>query len=324
MKLTPVALVVASCSVNRLNVDAVPEKVMASLSVETKSGAGQCPGVRALDVLAFRQDTGILDGYGHSESGEVTVSLLCNTLLEVNLVANAPEEKMDGLTDASRYHGTLSEFGENSEDAFVMSSDPSLFTLQADAGLSLPLVRLADKISVKSIIPSFVTPELVALGVRLDRIFLINVSGECYYDHRPSAGNWRNRLEMDETLSGFERKAYCRDFGLDIGDSSALDLSVAFYCYPNPVDNGMDSSVSPDWSPRNTRLVIQMTIAGMKNYYSIDLPSMECNREYIIDKVTLLSYGMESPDIPVSRTSITFETTVSEWEETTVTADVLK
>ena len=315
------AILSVSCVKDGLNEETVLLKRESSLKVTVKSSS-PVEGSIPLDAFVFRQDSGVLDAYVHSVDTDMDIAVVSGEPLELDIVANAPEHSLTGLYKLEQFHNALAEFSDNDVGKFIMSSGNTSLILTQDTGMNVSLSRLASKVTLGSVRPSFVTPELAALGVSLDRAFLINVTGKCHYDLTPSAGGWRNCMEMDESLAGFERQSYCQDFHKVVNSPALIETDVSFHCFPNPVDNGVDSSTNPGWCPRNTRLVLQMTVAGVKNYYSITMPAMECNKEYIIREVELKGYGTESPDLPLSRESVRFTVRVKQWEEKTIRTDV--
>ena len=107
---------------------------------------------------------------------------------------------------------------------------------------------------------------------------------------------------------------------LGIPDSRPMTLDCALYCMPNPTDNGLNSSNSPSWSPRNTRVAVELKVDGQSNWYPVDLPAMECNRHYVIDGMTINGPGSQGPDYPVTRSGLSFSVSVSPWGEESVGA----
>ena len=145
----------------------------------------------------------------------------------------------------------------------------------------------------------------------------MNAVGSTPWSGTPTAGPlWYNRGEVDPALGPPERDMLVCGFGSrGIPDSRPTTLDCALYCMPNPTDNGLNSLNSPSWSPRNTRVAIELTVDGESNWYPVDLPAMECNRHYRIDDVTILGPGSQGPDYPVTRSEVTFTVSVAPWGE---------
>ena len=79
------------------------------------------------------------------------------------------------------------------------------------------------------------------------------------------------------------------------------------YCYPNPT--GTDAN-GGTFSPRKTRLVIEVQIDTRTFYYPITLASVERNTHYSITNLTITRLGSSDPDYPVNSAQITFDLTV--------------
>ena len=271
--------------------------------------------INTLEAMAFISGTGLLEDYGKSNDNDVVLEVRADGEYDCIMGANVPEGVLPLIWDKDRYRSTLSYFSDNSTGSFVMSGETCGYRLSEEGDVAVNLSRLASKITLGVVEPAFITPEIAATGVVFDRAFLINVTGECLLCRTPSAGSWRNCLSLEDSLSIFESEAYCRDFGIPVVNRTGIKTGTSFYCYPNPVDNGVDSNEHPEWSPRNTRLVLELTIDGVKNYYPITLPAMECNKEYVIERVRLLGYGNDIPDKLVTRTEIEYNATVLPWAD---------
>lgn len=304
------SIVYVACRESEKTLDADESPYVRSIRLESKAGIGEDV-VSSLDAVAYDAVSGILESYGHSDGNAVSLLLAKSHRLNVCLVANAPEGSVCKFPAIGQFASSVSDFADNAYGGFVMSSGIMEDRPCEDA--VCPLSRLACRIHLQTVIPAFVTPELAASGVTLDRVFLINVAGECHYDLSPSGSGWRNRLYPDNSLSPFERESYCTEYGIAIKDASPIDVSASLYCYPNPVDNGVEADTEPDWSPRNTRLVIQLSVDGCPNYYPVTLPAMNCNREYVIEKAVLNGYGTDEPDKAVSRTGMDFAINITPW-----------
>ena len=306
-----------SCLCSCIGIESEETRTAETISVTVKSSLAMedADGIRRLEALAFRKVDGILEDFRAASEESVSLKLSADMPVEVIALANSTGDALRKVYDKESFSAVRTSFPDMEENGFVMSSGFRDYTAVVDGGLELPLTRLACKISLGELKVSFVTEELAALEVTLERAFLINVSTECGYYLNPQAVSWRNRSALDADLNGFEKKAYCREFGIAVKDTAPIDLGTELFCYPNPVDNGIFADDVGEWCPRNTRLVLQLSVGGIQNYYSVSLPSMECGREYVIKSIELLGFGMEAPDLRMSRTAVVFETMVSDWEE---------
>ena len=304
------------CSCHRIETEVIRMEETVSATVKSSSTMENIDGIRRLEALAFRKIDGILESYGDRSEESVSLTLTADIPMEVIAIANSTRNVLNKVYDKELFCTARTTFPDIEESGFVMSTGFKEFTASADVELELPLTRLACKISLGVLKASFVTKELAEVGVTLERVFLINVSTECGLDLNPRAISWRNRSALENDLTVFERKAYCRDYGIAVNDTVSIDLGTELFCYPNPVDNGIFADDVNEWCPRNTRVVLQLSVGGIPNYYSVSLPSMECGREYVIKNIELLGFGMDAPDLRMTRTEAVFETMVSCWEET--------
>lgn len=303
------------CSCRGIGLEDTRTAEPVSVTVKSSLAEENAYAIRHLEALAFRKGDGILEDFRAASEESVSLKLTADMPVEVIALANCTGDALRKVYDKESFSVVRTSFSDMEENGFVMSSGFMEFTAATDGGLELPMTRLACKISLWELKASFVTEELASLGVTLERAFLINVSTECGYDMNPLAVSWRNRSAIDADLSGFEKKAYCREFGIAVNGAAPIHLGTELFCYPNPVDNGIFADDVDEWCPRNTRLVLQLSVGGIQNYYSVSLPSMECGREYVIKSIELLGFGMEAPDLRMSRTAAAFETMVSGWEE---------
>lgn len=303
--LAGLAVLSGSCAMNHVH---EREEVYIRFSISTHLKSSSETGISTLDLLVFLPD-GALGVYERVSGSEVASKVLAGTPLNWYLVANAPEGSLSMLEDERDFLAKLSRLGDS--DGFVMRASGTRIFLHDDT-VYAELVRLACKVTLESLAPLFLADSYEGCDVRVTRISLINVVGTCPYSMIPHAGEWYNMLGMDDELPTGVRKLI--DMELDIPlTASGLEGPWSLYCMPNPVDNGVHSGLEPSWSPRNTRLVLELDIDGVKSWYPMDLPAMKCNHEYIFKEVRLLGEGSGHPDIPVARSGVSFEIGVDPW-----------
>ncbi len=256
------------------------------------------PGVSSLDLCAFRPD-GTLDTYARQDGASVTASLTKNIDLSYYLVANAREGLLDRTGTEGRILEEKAMLSENGRDALLLvGKGTGRFSAKTEEHLDMN--RMVCRVSIGKITPSFLENTHLSNGsVTLDRVYLVNVSGSVPFSGEPSRADMLNVASMDEALPAALTDLLSASPAIRLEDASPLDLNLSFYCCPNPEEN--------------TRLVLEMTIAGQKNYYPITLPAMRCNHEYRADEVELLGWGSASPDVPVDRKSLRWAVTVNPW-----------
>lgn len=281
--------------------------------------------VGSLDVLVFRSGDGMLDGYSRvSGTGVSSVSaeLSGGTELRWHVVANAPQGSLSGYVSETDFLNGLTTLERTaSSSLFVMHGAGAI----TDAGkLAEPvrvwLDRYSCKVSVGTVDVKWKESLPSGSVVSLGRIALVNVVGTTPLSGVPAAGSlWYNRMDVDGSLSGALSSLLVADFSsVPLDGAGTADIDCSLYCMPNPTDNGVDSSNAPQWSPRNTRIAVEIIVDGMANWYPVDIPAMECNRHYVIDRMIVLGPGSDSPDKPVVRSEMEFSFTVVPWGETDI------
>lgn len=264
------------------------------------------PAVSNLDLCAFGEDD-MLETYVRQEGESLTASLRKNTGLSYWLVANAREGLLDNIENEDQFRDTKVFLADSGRDDFLLvGSGTGCFTGRTEKQLNMD--RRVCKVSIGKMTPSFLTNTYLADShVTLDKVWLINASGSVKLSGEASQEDMLNVGKMDANLSEKLTDLLVASPELNLVDASPIDLALSFYCCPNPAEN--------------TRLVLELTIAGQKNYYPITLPAMRCNYEYCADEVELLGWGSASPDVPVDRKTMRWAVTVNPWgfEEKNIT-----
>ena len=287
--------------------------VFRALTPSTKSVADDETNIVTLDALAFRSD-GRLDSYARMAGDEITLSVTKGQSLSWWVVANAPEHALDGIATEDALNDLVSFLTDNASDALLMTGRGSGTYSGATQSVAVALTRHVSKVSIGKLTASFLgTGEMSSATMTLDAVYLVNACGTVKYNLTPVAETWYNRLALDEALAEPVKGFLWEDGGARVLSSSTAVLDMFFYACPNPTDNGRTLSTDPVWSPRNTRLVLETSIDGVKNYYPVTLPSMRCNYEYRIEEVELLGFGSTSPDTPVVREGMKWSVVVNPW-----------
>ena len=267
--------------------------------------------VNTLDVLIFREE-GALEAYRRSNGRTVSVEVSAGIPLEYYVVANAPAGVLEHFADKSSFLDGAVFLADNTE-AFVMSgSGKHTFSGETES-LDVNLDRYVSKIRLDSITPEFMDGLSESVSVMLNSVFLVNVSAEGHWDRIPFAGDlWYNKMTKEDLETNMENMLEA-SHGTSITDSTPLSLTDVFYCMPNPTDNDVTSLHTPQWSARDTRLVIDILIGGVHNYYPINIPGMSGNKCYRIKNAILIGPGSSSPDILVERVGIKYSIEVADW-----------
>jgi hypothetical protein len=185
------------------------------------------------------------------------------------------------------------------------------------------LSRYACKVSVDDIQVSWLDAFDSTPTCTVDRIVLVNVRGSEPYSGVPTAfaGDlWYNCGEEDDShpdaiaaMLGW-RGPITVSRGNDV-----VDLKVSLYAMPNPSTAGTFADSLP-WTPRKTRVAVQITVDGIAQWYAVDLPAMERNTFYTVKHLVILGPGSSAPDMDVDRSNVAFSISVAPWLAGTVDA----
>lgn len=282
--------------------------------------------IASLDVLVYDAASGRASAGGHSDGGAVTVEVTKGSTLTYFVVANAPKGAFAGCTTVTAFRTKLSFLQDNTSGTLVMVSGAGTKTFTEATDVSVELSRLCSKVVLGSVTPALRdAEELSGASIVFDRAYLINVAGSCTFGLEPSAdGLWYNKSVFDEGLDDTIADYLCSEAGISVTSSSTIETGYSFYCMPNPTDNGVNFATESVWSPRDTRLVLEFTVDGMKTWYPIDIPAMECNKCYLIRNLTITRMGSHQPDIPVGNDTVQFTVEITEWGTNDITDVVLQ
>ena len=280
-------------------------------------------GLRHAEVLVFRRSTGQLEGAldaTRKGTGILHASMEFPTGVSFNyvVIANGP----DGLKELAASLGEtaflqqLSLLTHTTSTSLVMYGSGSFaISTHNPSVIEVSMRRYSCKVSVESLelkwLDAFSTPP----SVTLERIVLVNVVGSTPYSAVPAVGEtWYNQQGVDGSLPAIVKDITVAEYGsLPVVSSSAVNTLVPLYCMPNPTSNNVNSLNTPAWSPRNTRVALELKVDGVSNWYPVDLPAMLCNRHYLIRKMEVMGPGSQGPDYPVERNDVVFTLEVLPW-----------
>lgn len=269
--------------------------------------------VESLSVFVYRSATGSLESSVRSEGAVAQVDVPSDMSLQWHVVANIPEGESVSCDTPDELNSSLWK-PDSLSAPFAMTGTGS-GSFSGGESVSVSLRRLVSRVTLQKVTPAFLGTSYKDASVTLTRVFLLNVAGSCPYSGTPSSdvSLWYNKLTLDASLPEGIAGGLVKDYSLSLSDASSVTLGTQLYCCPNPIGNGIDSSTEPSWSARNTRLIIELSIDGVPNYYPITLPAMSCNTDYVIREAVLLGAGASSPDMPVSRDAMRFSIQVNAW-----------
>lgn len=281
----------------------------------------------SLDLLVFRADNGAIDTYKRftgSSLSSVSIDLLSGVSFKWYMFANLPAGKFDGIVSENSLASLVTSLDESTAISLAMFDSGSVMVYpSSNPPVQVGLDRYGCKITLKNFKVSWLDSFADVPSVSLEKIAVINTVGTCPLSGIPAVGSlWYNKMNVDSSLSGIVADMLVKDYGSSIvSDSGILALDDSLYCLPNPTNNSVNSVTNPQWSPRNTRFALLLLVDGNPNWYAFDIPSMLCNKHYVINSFDITGPGMSSPDEPLSRTGIELSLSLVEWTDNDIYGD---
>jgi hypothetical protein len=152
---------------------------------------------------------------------------------------------------------------------------------------------------------------------KLTGIYLINVNGTCPYTMVPTGASestyWYNKRKY---VSGECNHLITDKLSTPVvmqttaGAVTPYSTPHYLYCYPNPITTDVSTTT---WSERVSRLVVETTLGGTTYYYSVNIPTPQCNTVYQITNMKITGIGTDTPDAVVQKGSLSVSLTVTDW-----------
>ena len=260
--------------------------------------------VGSLQVFVFRPD-GTLDASSSAEASEVSVSCTAGQK-KVVAVVNAPQ--LSDIHDLTSLEQSVSLLSDNSKGRYVMYGKKDVDVV-GSVPVTVEVARLVARVSIHKITNAFTLEQYQDATVELVRIFLLNAAGDVQYGGGSQPSVWHNTLTLKNEVPGLLQSEGINE---QIAYNTSYSQPHYFYCYPNPTE--ADSS-EEDWSPRYSRLVVEISVDGQTYYYPVSVPGILGNHKYEITELKITRLGSESPDIPVSVHEASFTVTVDPWDD---------
>lgn len=321
-----VAIASLACSKENPSEQAAQETQMATLEVNVFDGITTRAttvndsqiGTEAGDiqVLIFDSSERIV-AYEKNAAGSSAISLSVPTgTLKCYAVVNGSVDlwgvlKEGGLLDKISY------LKDNSVTKMEMLGYVTKEIGTGNNSVSIPVKRFASKVQIDKITPAFAAPVHRALEFKLTGIYLINVNGTCPYTMIPTGArestSWYNKRKY---VSGECNNLITDKFSTPVtlqtsaGEVTPYSTPHYLYCYPNPVTTDVSTTT---WSERVSRLVVETTLGGTPYYYSVNIPTPQCNTVYQITNMKITGIGTDTPDAVVQKGSLSVSLTVTDW-----------
>lgn len=309
----------------------VPEDGLCHVSVTAttvktrghETGSPEDNRIDNIQVFIFRNtggaDNGILDASG-SASG-TTVDLSCTFGPKiVYAVTNAP--LITNVSTVNELKAVVTNLSDNLREnlmteKFVMVGRVEKNMDFANPALSVEVTRRVSKLTLEAIYFDMSSAYYQNSDIVFRRAYLANAVTVAHLDenYTPVAADYANKGTF--TSSSADR-LLCFNANEEIDPTDPRYISaIDFYAYPNP-STGNDTSMNP-WTVRRSRLVIECSFNSEIFYYPIDLPALEANTYYTIERVTITRPGGKDPNKPIEFGDLTYNLTITDWEMTTLT-----
>ena len=321
-----VALTSLACSKDNPSEQAAQQTQMATLEVNVAEGIttratsvndaniGSAAG--DIQVLVYNNDGDLL-AYGINAASSSTISMSIPTgTVECYAVVNSSDD-LSSIATKTNFLKRLSHLKNSTTSRMEMLGSVSKTVASGANSVSIAVKRFASKVQIDKITPAFAAPAHRAMEFKLTGIYLINVNGTCPYTMTPTAAS--------ESTSWFNKRKYvngdCNHLITDkfttpvvmqttAGVVTPYSTSHYLYCYPNPVTTDVSTTT---WSERISRLVVETTLGGTTYYYSVNIPTPQCNTVYQITNMKITGLGTDTPDAVVQKGSLSVSLTVTDW-----------
>ena len=259
--------------------------------------------INSLDIFVFKAETGELISYDNIKGESISLYLQRGVLHDICFIANAPKNSFDNIKYYAELETSVSNLIDNHE-AYVMQGKESRMFLN-DGNLNVEISRLCSKITVDAITPKFMETAISQQHVVLKRMFLMHSSPVIsYFGGKCISDVLYNDLGFDTSLDTKIQNLISYGYDKIIVDSSKLDLNTSLLTY------SIDES---DLIVSQTKLVLEVEIAGIPNYYTAQLPRLQPNHEYLIENIKLLGFGSNIPGELIDRVDVTVNIIVNSW-----------
>lgn len=278
-----------------------------SVGSATKADPAGSGSIQDLTVWVFRAD-GAFDNSATAAGDRLSVRTQAGPAKHIFVAANAPASLRSARTlaavrDAAVSLGTA---------PFLMTAD-TVTSLTGDRHFDLTVTRRIARIRLDTLRNATGHP------LTLKRIFLANaVDGPLpAFSEAPAPTAWLHPMgDLTATPDPLLHTAL-PDIPVPHG---GIHTGPYLFCTgPNPT--AADASGAP-WSPRKTRLVIEVEMGHETYFYPITFPVLEMNTEYRIHNLTLTRPGSAHPDTLVRPAAAIITVSVQGWDKVSYTENI--
>ena len=271
---------------------------------------------RDIQVLVFNSEGDLL-AYGANEDSSTKVSLSIPTgTVECYAVVNSYDD-LSVIATKTVFLKHLSHLKDNDPTRMEMLGSITKTVAAGTNSVSIAVKRFASKVQIDKVTPAFTSPAHRAMEFKIVGVYLINVNGTCPYTMVPTAASestsWYNKRKY---VSGDCNHLITDKFSTPVVMQTSAGVVTPYstphylYCYPNPITTDVSTTT---WSERVSRLVVETTLGGTTYYYSVNIPTPQCNTVYQITNMKITGLGTDTPDAVVQKGSLSVSLTVTDW-----------
>lgn len=224
-------------------------------------------------------------------------------------IINTGETSMPAtMTALNALKGTL----EADLSGFTMLGSTEKTIATGTEKFSISAKRLASKVVFKDLKVNFSSSSLQEVGMTLNAVYLINAAGEMTFasalGNFAAPGLWYNQLKYAK--NDCDSYLYAGNLNLFVDHGSTENVNKTFYVYPNGTASDTHGG---NWSERKTRLVLEATVDGSKCYYPFTFDTLESNKIYTVNTITVTRKGVANPDDVWNDNEVSGDLTIDDW-----------
>ena len=195
-----------------------------------------------------------------------------------------------------------------------MKGEANLTVTAAGAQQTLYLQRLVGKVQLGGILNR--TTLAYTDTLHLERVYLLNAALDAPFlpDGSPVLPSaWANAGAAQEDLPDAVCHFLFDARGRDLPRGERVAAGSVLIAMPNPVE---EDAFGLPWTPRWSRLVVEVSCQGQTYCYPVPLSSMERNSQYSLGTLVLKHLGADSPDGPLPQAAVELlDVDILPWDE---------
>ena len=251
-----------------------------------------------IQILVFSKDN--LIAYGKNAPSGKSVSMsVRNGAVDCYALINGPD--MSGVSTKGALLAKTVSLTDNSTTKMLMLGSKSQ-TISGNTTVAIPVKRFLAKVEIDRIDAAMATPALKNQDLTINDITLLNVVGTTSYSF--AAGS----------TPAFNKGAFqTSEADALTHDNVAAKIQTGGKVTPHTTPHYFYCCPSSATSTSSTKLSIKATLGSTVYYYTVDVPQPKENTLYKITNLKITGPGTDKPNEIVSKSSISFTITVTDW-----------